>query len=369
MRAEVIFESRENAEVVTNTDTSGEWWDSYPMGQKQISGDFAIQYSWTNTRDVNWYQDVVLELTDGTNYLTKNFFIEALVNTDNVPQLWTASDTAKRSTTTTHNGETATLPAQNTGSSFEGDYTASIVRIDSTLIIMQTLVLTNGDVWQVEDVFTGFSTVDLTVQLTGNPYWVDDLRVTVGEMNKTGTAAMDKELGNPDNSTAYTGDTPLWTSTIQQGQKITVSGTATSSGTNVYNSPFAYLWTGDTASLNFRADNYLNGVDNQTNTEANVVGFNFHIAKTWQGFDPATANGSDWVASLISHYQQEFTCTITWDYSEANKIVVRYSFAWEDAIFNQQYTVTPITGSLESIYSIGLGVDYAYYHVTGMTVE
>ena len=195
----------------------------------------------------------------------------------------------------------------------------------------------------------------------------DITNVVVGTVPET-----DFEVGTKDNSTAYTGDTPLWTSTIQQGQKITVSGTATSSGANVYNSPFAYLWTGDTASLNFRADNYLNGVDegnDQSGTEANVAGFNFHIAKTWQGFDPATANGSDWVASLISHYQQEFTCTITWDYSEANKIVVRYSFAWEDAIFNQQYTVTPITGSLESIYSIGLGVDYAYYHVTGMTVE
>ena len=193
----------------------------------------------------------------------------------------------------------------------------------------------------------------------------DITNVEVGMAQET----IDFEVGTADNTTGYTGEAPLWTSTIQQGQKITVKGTATSSGTNVWNSPLAYLWTGDTASLNFRADNYLNGVDNQTITEANVAGFNFHIAKTWQGFDPATANGSDWVASLISHYQQEFTCTITWDYSEANKIVVRYSFAWEDAIFNQQYTVTPITGSLESIYSIGLGVDYAYYHVTGMTVE
>ena len=197
----------------------------------------------------------------------------------------------------------------------------------------------------------------------------DITNVEVGTVPET-----DFEVGTKDNSTGYTGNTPLWTSTIQQGQKITVTGTATSGGISVWNSPFAYLWTGDTASLNFRADNFLNGVDegnDQSGTEANVTGFNFHIAKTWQGFDPASANNGDaWVASLIDHYQQgEFTCTITWDYSEANKIVVQYSFAWEDATFNQQYTVTPITGSLESIYSIGLGVDYAYYHVTGMTVE
>ena len=195
----------------------------------------------------------------------------------------------------------------------------------------------------------------------------DITNVVVGTVQET-----DFEVGTTDNSTGYTGNTPLWKSTIQKGQKITVTGTATSSGAGQWNSPFAYLWTGDTASLDFRADNFLNGVDegnDQSGTEANVTGFNFHIAKTWQGFDPATANGSDWVASLISHYQQEFTCTITWDYSEANKIVVQYSFKWEDATFNQQYTITPQSDDLLESYSIGLGVDCAYYHVTGMTVE
>ena len=370
---EVIFESKDNAEVVTNTDTSGGWWDSDPTGQKQISGDFAIQYSWTNTRDVNWYQDVVLELTDGTNYLTKNFFIEALVNTDNVPQLWTASDTAKRSTTTTHNGETATLPAQNTGSSFEGDYTASIVRIDSTLIIMQTLVLTNGDVWQVEDVFTGFSTVDLTVQLTGNPYWVDDILVTVGEMNKTGTAAMDEKLGAEDNSTGYTDTTPLWTSTIKQGQKITVTGTATSSGENAWNAPLAYLWTGETASLNFRLDHYVNGADatpNQANGTANVSSFGLQIVKNYLGFLPETLNAADWAPVLKEWLGKgEYDCTIVWDYTSSEQIVVGFEVVRGEESFRQQYTITPQSGDLLDTYSIGLGVDYAYYHVTGMTVE
>lgn len=370
--AEVVFESRENAEVVTNTDTSGDW-EPWPqvMGVCSVTADFAVQYTWLNTRDVNWYQDVVLELTDGTRYLTKNFFAEGLVNADSIPQLWTG--TLNR--TVTFNGETATLPAQGDTADgrFAGDYTANIVRIGSVLIIEQTLVANDGT-WKVFDRYENFPTDNLNVQLTGNPYWVDDLRVTVGEMNKTGTAAMDVELGNADNSTGYTGEAPLWLGTIQQGQKITMTGTATSSGANVWNSPLAYLWTGNTASLNFRADNWVNGVDegdNQSGTEANVAGFNFHIAKTWQGFDPASANnGNAWVASLIDHYKQgAFACTVTWDYSEANKIVVRYSFAWEDATFNQQYTITPLSGNLLNTYSIGLGVDCAYYHVTGMTVE
>lgn len=365
--AEVIFESRDDAEVVTNTDTSGAWWDSDPIGQKQISGDFAVQYSWKNTEDANWYQDVVLELTDGSLFFSKNFLISAPISNDSM--LWTGTPI----TTVTCSDGSTSIPTQPTTETVLGDYTASIVRIGDTLIVTQVAELDSGITWKVVDRYEGFTENDLTVQINGNPYFADDLRVTVGEMNKTGTAAMDKELGNPDNSTGYTGTTPLWTSTIQQGQKITVTGTATSSGAAQWNSPLAYLWTGDTASLNFRADNWVNGVDEgdgQPGTEANVAGFNFHIAKTWQGFDPATANGSDWTAVLINYFKQgEFGCTVTWDYSEANKIVVQYSFAWEDAVFNQQYTVTPQSGDLSESYSIGLGVDCAYYHVTGMTVE
>lgn len=223
--AEVIFESRENAEVVTNTDTSAGW-DPWPsaMGVRSVNGDFAVQYTWSNTRDIYWYQDIILELTDGTNYLTKNFFVEGLVNVETIPQLWTASDTATRSTTTTCNGEPATLPTQGSDFSFEGDYTASIVRIGSTLIITQTLVLTDGDVWKVVDVFTGFPVDDLSVQLTGNPFWVDDLRVTVGEMKKTTETLVNETYENP---TAF----QTWyevPEAISFGQTLTVWGTQNS---------------------------------------------------------------------------------------------------------------------------------------------
>ena len=370
--AEVIFESRENAEVVdrsADNDPSG-WWGT-PVGLIDVSGDFAVRYYWKNAADQNFYHNAVLEMTDGTNYFDMNIL--------NGSSAW-GSFMANFGTVThegmvTKNGAEATPPSTKTSAGFSclGDYSASLVRIGSTLIVRQKIKLENGDIWEAVDKFSGFTTSDLTVQINGNPYFADDLRVTVGEMNKTGTATMDKELGNPDNSTVYTGNTPLWTSTIQQGQKITVTGTATSSGTNVWNSPLAYLWTGNTASLNFRADNWVNGVDeglDQSSTEANVADFNFYITKTWQGFEPTTVNGSDWTASLVNYYKQgEFNCTVIWDYSEENKIVVRYSFAWENATFNQQYTITPQSGNLLDTYSIGLGVDCAYYHVTGMTVE
>lgn len=365
--AEVIFESRENAEVVTNTDTSGTWWDSDPTGQKQISGDFAIQYSWTNTRDTNWYQDVVLELTDGTLFFSKNFLISAPISSDTM--LWTGTPIT---TVTCSDGNTS-IPVQPTTESVLGDYTASIVRIGNILIVTQVAELESGITWKVVDRYENFTESDLTVQITGNPYFADDIRVTVGEMNKTGTAAMDKELGNPDDSTGYTGNTPLWTSTIQQGQKITVTGTSTSSGANAWNAPLAYLWTGETASINFRLDNYVNGADatpDQANGTANVSSFGLQIVKNYLGFLPETLNTTDWAPVLKEWLGKgEYECTIVWDYTSSEQIVVGFEVVRGEESFRQQYTITPLSGNLLDTYSIGLGVDCAYYHVTGMTVE
>ena len=179
---EIIVLSKESADTIANNDDDPNWWapaGSIPSSQKAVTGDFAVQYFWTNTRDINWYQDVVLELTDGTNTFDMNFFMSATF----WGSLWAKTDTATLTTTVTCNDETATLPAQPTTDSFEGNYNATIVRIGSTVTITQVAELTSGDVWKVVDVFTGFTTAPLTAQITGNPYWVDDLKVTVGEVN------------------------------------------------------------------------------------------------------------------------------------------------------------------------------------------
>ena len=184
---------------------------------------------------------------------------------------------------------------------------------------------------------------------------------------------MDKELGNPDNSTGYTGTTPLWTSTIQRGQKITVTGTATSSGANAWNAPLAYLWTGETASINFRLDHYVNGADatpDQANGTANVSSFGLQIVKNYLGFLPETLNAADWAPVLKGWLGKgEYDCTIVWDYTSSEQIIVGFEVVRGEESFRQQYTITPQSDDLLESYSIGLGVDCAYYHVTGMTVE
>ena len=216
--AEVVFESRENAEVVTNTDTSGVWWDSDPMGQKQISGDFAVQYSWKNTEDANWYQDVVLELTDGSLFFSKNFLISAPISNDSM--LWTGTPI----TTVTCSDGSASIPTQPTTETVLGDYTASIVRIGDTLIMTQVAELDSGITWKVVDRYEGFTENDLTVQINGNPYFADDLRVTVGEMKKTTETLVNETYENP---TVF----QTWyevPEAISFGQTLTVWGTQNS---------------------------------------------------------------------------------------------------------------------------------------------
>ena len=370
--AEVIFESRENAEVVdrsADNDPSG-WWGT-PVGLIDVSGDFAVRYYWKNAADQNYYHNAVLEMTDGTNYFDMNIL--------NASTAWgefmTNFGTVTHEGTVTKNGVEATPPSTTTSAGFSclGDYSASLVRIGSTLIVRQKIELENGDIWEAVDKFSGFTTSDLTVQINGNPYFADDLRVTVGEMKKNGTTAMDEKLGAEDNSTGYTGNTPLWTSTIQLGQKITVTGTATSSGENAWNAPLAYLWTGETASLNFRLDHYVNGADatpDQANGTANVSSFGLQIVKNYLGFLPETLNAADWAPVLKGWLGKgEYDCTIVWDYTSSEQIIVGFEVVRGEESFRQQYTITPQSGNLLNTYSIGLGVDCAYYHVTGMTVE
>lgn len=221
--AEVIFESRENAEVVDRSADSDPalWWGT-PVGMIEGSGDFAVQYYWKNTMDEKYYHNAVLEMTDGTNYFDMNIL--------NGSTAWgtfmTDFGTVTHTGTVTKNGVESTPPVPTSPAGFSclGNYSASLVRIGSVLIVRQKVVLDNGDVWEAVDTFSGFTTIDLTVQINGNPYFADDLRVTVGEMKKTTETLVNETYENP---TVF----QTWyevPEAISFGQTLTVWGTQNS---------------------------------------------------------------------------------------------------------------------------------------------
>lgn len=155
------------AESVTNNDASGDWWTG-GTDYISVTGDFVVQYKWTNTRDTS-YTDAVVELTDGTDYWDNTTFADLWGN------LYTAASTT--SSAFYLNGAETTSVALGTEGYFGGDYTVTIVRNGDGLIICENLVNTDGDVYAYVITQSGFTTADLTVGLTGNPYWIDDITV------------------------------------------------------------------------------------------------------------------------------------------------------------------------------------------------
>lgn len=348
-----------NGAPVVNTDTDGStWWDA-TIGEVSVTGDFYVVYTWANTRDPD-YTDTVIEMVDTAG----NYYDSTVSEATGWGTLYPKDMTI---TATLDGKETAVVaPGSQIGKNFfKGSYVTEIVRKGAEMTITVTLTQESGSVYVVTYASKAFSTDNLKIHLAGNVFWIDN--VTVKQATITKTTNTTGVLGKLDNTTPYTNDQPLWTGSIMAGQKVVVTGTATASGAAAWNSPLAYLWTGDTASLNFRADNWINGVDAAPDQGAGVGevdAMNLSITKVWKGFNPASANGTDWTKTLCDKFKSgACAATITWDYTDASKIVVSYAFTWgtgADAVtFNQDYVITAIDGTLLTSYSIGLGVDAA----------
>ena len=344
---------------IVNSDTSDAWWDGATAYTK-LSGDFSITFSWENRRDPDWAQDVVVEFYTDTT--AKKYFGVQLPNAEPQNAQWGNETGATMTKKVTIDGEEVeALPGQPGDGLWEGDYTATAYRIGDTFYEKLSMVsVKDGKTYAIEWTITGAPTDDVMVGLTGNPWWVDNIKLAIGSVEKT--EIVDLDLGAEDNSTGYTGDAPLWKSEIKPGQKVIVSGTSTA-GTAAWNGALGYLYPvgTETGLLNFRPDNWING---EPDLQDKHNAFKFNIAKVWLGTTPAA---DDWVAKMNT-IKADCTVTMTWDWSNTNEIVVHYTYVHAtEGTFNQKYVVTSM-GQFESSYAIAIGVDGAYFHVTNITV-
>lgn len=360
-------------QALTSPDPSASWDDNVGFGQVALSGDFLIRYEWDNSRDPN-YWDAWFELFDANN----NWYTAPVMEPGSTQTVngWGGLYT-NVVVEVTCNGEPYTLPVGGTANAYAGHYIATAYRVGSTFTLKVVLEKTDGDVVVVTRTSENFTTDALTAQLNGNTNLLDNFTVTHGTLTEVQeeVLATDRMLGNEDNSTAYTGATPLWTGSISQGQRVTATGTATcnpnpTEGSNppdrgVWNAPLPYIWTGAAASLNFRPDNWVNGDGSQETYGA----FNFAITKTFQGFTDTSLNGTDWTTTLVNYYNEgEYGCTIVWDYTASDVIVITFAFDFDDVTYNQRYEIRATGGkTLLETYSIGLGVDYACFKVDSIT--
>jgi len=240
---------------VTNNDAGTAWWDG-ATESLPLSGDFVVQYTWTNTRDTS-YTDAVVELTDGTKYWDNTTFAD----------LW--GDLYTGATTTSSkfylNGAETTSTAVGTAGFFAGDYTVTIVRSGDKLIVCENLTRTNGDQYAFIITQSGFSTADMSACLTGNPYWIDNIKmaffmpagnmakITVNYVNEQGEKVADSAVKYVAFDAAYTVTSPEILG--YKATQATVTGTATAdavidvvcSPVNVYNYTVNYVYEDGTS--------------------------------------------------------------------------------------------------------------------------
>lgn len=343
------------------------WWEDV-TGVNLVNGNFAVEYTYKHADGTGDYTNARLQLISGTYTSTIDLAATGDVVVD--ANMLSSGDSAVVSTQElTKDGQVVDksgwLAHGTAAGEFNGDVTATITRAGSVLEIVTEWTAPSGSAYVNHIVVDNFTLAEVTIQIGGYVTAVQGLSAKIGTIQAT--SAVDLKLGAEDNSTGYTGEAPLWTSSLGVGQKVTVSGTATSGGAGVWSAPLPYIWTGATAALNFRPDNYINGA---AADQASVPAMGLTIAKVWKGFTPESANGDDWVGALVNHYKQgAFECTFVWDYTDVNMISVQISFVWEDATFNQEYQISSSSTGLLDTYSIGLGVDGAYFHVTELVTE
>lgn len=363
-------------EYLQNTDTSDAWWaDGVAAVTEDLTGDFAVRYTYEMSRDS--FRDVVIQITDGTNFgtfeimgtqspwptdpITKDMTVKSI--TDNGAAREFADATA---------AQTILDELASVENAYHGKYSVTFVRLDDKMTITVDFTRMKVEDGVLTELAEGekfnrvivleiptITTEALTIQFAGNPYWVDSITRTFGTILLNGT--VDIGIGAEDGSTAYTGNSPLWTTTLLKGQKIVLSGTMKSGSETPgnWNTVLLYMWGGATPVYNFRADWWINGVDDAGNGQVPV-------ALPDEGWDATKENGPDWgtFASVI----KDCNITLTFDWTDESKIVL--SFAGTNAAeqtFTMQYSIVARAGrTLANSYKIGLGTDNSYTHITSI---
>lgn len=183
----------------TNDDTSYSWWDGTTDTYDLDEGDFALRFTWLNDDDMN-YSDVVAEIYDSTpDYWD-----------------WTVGDASGWGVLYDscsmidfeyyENGVDASFDWIATGSSnseFGGTYELLMIRVGDILYVMASINRSEEDVVAVYKVTSfGITTAAVTAVLTGNPYFIEDLTLSVGTVEKSNTGITDVQIDTDDDDDA-----------------------------------------------------------------------------------------------------------------------------------------------------------------------
>ena len=167
-------------------------------------------------------------------------------------------------------------------------------------------------------------------------------------------------IGTPDNTLAYTGNFPIWTGTISQGEIVTLSGTMTSDVLENFHTVLMYMWSENVVGQ-FRFDWWVSDAPNAGDGAAYAAEENWTIAKTvgptWETFLATIANSN---------------VALTYDWTKAGRILVTFNAVGINNSVSQTmtYTILPVgTTFAVDTYYIGLGGEASYTVINAVSVS
>lgn len=158
--------------------------------------------------------------------------------------------------------------------------------------------------------------------------------------------------------------TTAWSSTLKQGDAMTITGVLNSRGANNWEGVFVQVYSTENVVGAFRLDNYINGEEGPEDNAAYSTGENFVLTKD--------GTYADFVASgTFINLIKDCTLRITIDWTNPALIEITLNLTGEVNGVNKVQTVCytiaakPDT-SLKASYTIGLGYEEATYAISSV---
>lgn len=344
---------------VVNNDTDGAWWNG-GTESLSVSGDFVVQYTWTNTRDMS-YTDAVVEFSDGTKYWDQTTFAD----------LW--GDLYTGATTTSAkfylNGKETTQVALGTTDYFGGEYTVTIVRNGDELIVVENVKKTNGDVYAYVITQSGVTTDEVSTCLTGNPYWIDDikvaysadtsnmLKVTINYVDEDGNTLADSVVKYASEGGSVSVTSPYVKGYTPECEVCRISNVTESTERNVV---YSYSYWNQAATV---ITDYLSGENKMTLPDDITMKSGVTISFLLSGCT------SDWTAMITSlGYSITYGCLDSWARNAHNCYPSLTAYGTDNATALVGTTDKFLNGSEEIFVAVTVRSNEIIFYVNGERV-
>ncbi len=177
-------------------------------------------------------------------------------------------------------------------------------------------------------------------------------------------------VGNENCTMTFTGVAPVWTGgPVAKGEKVIISGTLRSKGSNGWEVPVINLYSGvGIGKTAFRSDGFVinDTAGAETSWSVTVTPAISGADSNYVGDGAATSTAD---TAFLTAIQTGVTYTLTYDWTDESKIVVTAVFtSGSDMTRTSTFTITAAAEqTLAESYNIGIGGENIYLQMTSIT--